>query len=514
MGIGHGIAEMFLEAGATVAINGRKADSVTRAVRDLHTPRAIAVPGDVASVAGCRAIVDTAVSKLGGLEILVNNVGICPLSYMMDVTEEHWDEVIAVNLRSALFCSKFALPALRRSQGNIVMVASIAGLCAGPTDSFVYAISKGGMVAMTKGLAIELAPDGVRVNAVCPGYIDTPMIQAENAATGGQVHEFIRNTTPLRRLGSVRECASSVLYFASDLGGYCTGTILSNDGGCMAGGTWGGANAGAPVNSPSTYLPTPTTNTLFDFTGRRVLITGSTLGIGRAAAEGFLSLGATVAVNGRTPASVARAIREMGGGPRLIPAPGDLAASEDRRRTVAKALADLGGLDVLVNNAGRGDDCVVDDLTEEYWQRMTDLNLKAGFFVAQACVPELRKTRGNIIHVSSILGLTAGPPGSVVYATTKGAVVQMMRMMALALAPDGVRVNAFCPGWIDTPMIQHDNTAAGDDALYKYIASVAPVGRVGTPQETVGAILYLAAAMNSYTTGAILSADGGLAAGH
>lgn len=252
----------------------------------------------------------------------------------------------------------------------------------------------------------------------------------------------------------------------------------------------------------------------FDFTGRRVFVTGSSLGIGRAAAEAFLAFGATVAVNGRTAESVDLAVREMGGGPRIIAAPGDLSQSAERRRTVAKALEDLGGLDVLVNNAGRGDDCLVDDVTDDYWQRMLDLNLKAAFFTAQQCIPELRKSRGNVINVSSILGLVAGPAGSTVYATTKGALVQMTRMMALALASDGVRVNAMCPGWIDTPMIQRDNAAAGDDALYKYIAGVVPVGRVGTPAETVGAMLYLAASSSSYTTGAILSADGGLASGH
>jgi NAD(P)-dependent dehydrogenase (short-subunit alcohol dehydrogenase family) len=250
-----------------------------------------------------------------------------------------------------------------------------------------------------------------------------------------------------------------------------------------------------------------------DFQGRRILITDSTLGIGRATAEAFLARGATVVVNGRTPESVERAIHEMGDSSRLIAAPGDLSVTHERKRTISKALDELGGLDVLVNNAGCDDSCLIDDATEEYWQRMVDLNVKAAFFTAQACVPQLRTTRGSIINVSSALGMIAGPPGSVVYAATKGAVIQMTRMMALALAVDGVRVNAICPGWIDTPTIQRDN-AAGNGALYGYISSVVPVGRIGTPQEAIGAMLYFASPMNSYTTGAILCADGGLTAGH
>lgn len=253
----------------------------------------------------------------------------------------------------------------------------------------------------------------------------------------------------------------------------------------------------------------------FDFTGKRVLITGSTLGIGRAAAAAFLARGATVAINGRTAASVERAIAAMGGaGARLVAAPGDLADPRARHGAIAAALAGLGGLDILVNNAGRGDDCLVDAVTEAYWERMIDLNLKAAFFTAQQCVPALRLTRGSIINVSSVLGLIGGPPGSVVYAATKGGVVQMTRMMSLALAPEGIRVNALCPGWIDTPMIQRDNAAAGNDALYRYIAGIVPTGRIGTPDETTGAMLYLASASSAYTTGAILSVDGGLAAGH
>jgi NAD(P)-dependent dehydrogenase (short-subunit alcohol dehydrogenase family) len=241
-GIGRGVAEMFLEAGATVAVNGRKAAAVETAMREMGGQRLVAAPGDVDTVKGCQRIIDQAVGALGGLDILVNNAGICPLAYPKDVTEEHWDQVLAVNLRAPLFLTVYALPELRKSLGNVVMIASVAGLFAGPTDSFVYAISKGGLVNLTRALAVELAPEGIRVNALCPGYIDTPMVRAENEATHGQIYEFIRRSVPMERVGSVRECASSVLYLASAEAGYCTGTVLANDGGCFASGSWGGAN--------------------------------------------------------------------------------------------------------------------------------------------------------------------------------------------------------------------------------------------------------------------------------
>jgi NAD(P)-dependent dehydrogenase (short-subunit alcohol dehydrogenase family) len=184
----------------------------------------------------------------------VNNAGVNPLAYVMDVTEEHWDEVMSVNLRAPMFCTKFALPALRRSKGNVVMVASVAGLCAGPTDSLAYAISKGALVNMTRALALELVADGIRVNAVCPGYIDTPLIQAENAATGGQIYDFVSRSVPMRRIGTLREGASAILYAASGDASYVTGSILVNDGGCLATASWGGANIGPPPSEPPARL--------------------------------------------------------------------------------------------------------------------------------------------------------------------------------------------------------------------------------------------------------------------
>lgn len=234
-GIGRGVAEAFHDAGAVVAINGRKAEAVQAAIAEMDGgERLVAAPGDLATVAGCRKVVEGAVSAMGGLDVLVNNAGHCPLARLDEVSEEHYREVVDLNLRAVYFCTKFALPALRRSKGNVIHVSSVLGLIAGPPENLVYCITKGALVNMTRAMALELAPDGVRVNCLCPGYIDTPLIAHENATTGGALYRQIEEWTPLARIGTVEECASSVLYFASADAGFVTGAILANDGGCAA----------------------------------------------------------------------------------------------------------------------------------------------------------------------------------------------------------------------------------------------------------------------------------------
>jgi NAD(P)-dependent dehydrogenase (short-subunit alcohol dehydrogenase family) len=145
---------------------------------------------------------------------------------------------------------------------------------------------------------------------------------------------------------------------------------------------------------------------------------------------------------------------------------------------------------------------------------MLALNLKGAFFTSQACIPALKASRGCIVNVASGLGVIGGPPGSLVYSTSKSAMIQMTRMMALELAPDGVRVNNIVPGWIDTPMIRRENELTGNNGLLDYIEHTTPVGRIGTVEECACAILYLAAPFAAFTTGATLCADGGLTAGH
>ncbi len=250
-----------------------------------------------------------------------------------------------------------------------------------------------------------------------------------------------------------------------------------------------------------------------DFDGKRVLITGATRGIGRATAHAFHERGAHVAVNGTSAEGVGRAIEALGGGTRLVPAPGNVATAAGCAALVEAAVAALEGLDILVNNAG------VNSLTgsietadEAVWDMLFNVNAKGTFFCSQAALPALRARRGNIVNLGSHSGLMGTPPMTV-YCATKGAVVNLTRTMALELAPE-VRVNAICPGVVATDMMQMALDAAEDsEALMKAAEDYAPLGRIAGAEEIAEAIVYLASEDARFVTGATWQIDGGTTAG-
>ena len=248
-----------------------------------------------------------------------------------------------------------------------------------------------------------------------------------------------------------------------------------------------------------------------DFADRAVLITGASRGIGKAAARVFHELGARVALNGTTEAGVAAAIAELGGGERLAAAPGDLATAAGAGAVVVAAVSALGGLDVVVNNAGVYRGGAIADCDETTFDAVIDTNVKGVFFTAKAALATLTARRGNIVNVGSEAGLM-GFSGSTVYCASKGAVVNLTRAMALELAPE-VRVNCICPGSVDTDMMYEGVNPAAREAHYAEASADYPLKRVAEPAEIAHAIAYLASDKARFVTGAAWQMEGGSTAG-
>ena len=249
-----------------------------------------------------------------------------------------------------------------------------------------------------------------------------------------------------------------------------------------------------------------------DFTDKRVLVTGSSRGIGFDIAKTFLEAGARVAINGSTEQSVSAALEKFGDSEHTIAAPGNIGTVAGCESAVQTAIEALGGLDILVNNAGVGAGRSIADCDEEMWDAHCDVNLKGLFFCCRAAISELTKSTGNIVNIASDAGLM-GVPGITVYCGTKGGVVNMARAMALELAPD-VRVNCVCPGYVDTDMIRISVKKKPDpEAAWQKMIDYAPLKRIASTEEIAHAVLYLASDNARFITGASLAIDGGTTAG-
>ncbi|TCC23248.1 SDR family NAD(P)-dependent oxidoreductase [Kribbella sindirgiensis] len=247
-----------------------------------------------------------------------------------------------------------------------------------------------------------------------------------------------------------------------------------------------------------------------DFRDQVVVVTGASSGIGAAAAVGFAETGANLALHYHRNEEGAKhtvgAVQTAGGTASLHQA--DLADPKAADAFVEEVLAQHGRIDVLVNNAG---DLVnrsaIADVSDEEFHRILDVNLSSVFALSRRIVPVFRaQGGGSIVNVTSIAGRTGGAGGSVVYATSKGAVSTFTRGLAKELAPEGIRVNAIAPGVIKT--LFHDRHTG--DAQMQAMLTTIPMGRTGTPHECVGTILFLASErMASYVTGQIIEINGG-----
>lgn len=243
-GLGRATALRFAAEGAAVVCADRDLEAAQGTVDQISALGAVAVPitVDVSSAAESERMVDEAIKALGHIDILFANAGVAGTGNAADISEELWDRVIDVNLKGVWLSSKYVLPhMIERGSGVIINQASMGGLV-GIDNIFPYTAAKGGVIAMTKQMAISYGPAGVRVNAICPGTIPTPLVyrsreergDAPVAADHSAKDAEVAQRFPLRRLGTPDDVANLALFLASDEANWVTGAIYAVDGGRSA----------------------------------------------------------------------------------------------------------------------------------------------------------------------------------------------------------------------------------------------------------------------------------------
>ena len=238
-GIGQAVALHLAREGASVAMIDRDRSAVEAAAAEINQIRsgsALALVADVSCSKDVSRAVESAVARFNALDVLVNNAGIHFARAIDAYTDDEWQKIFSVNVNGAFYATRAALPALRRAKGVIVMVSSMTALV-GQDHGAAYVASKGALVSMTKALALELAPDGIRVNCVCPAGVDTPLMRSW-AATLPDPEAVLRGQADmhvLKRLATPDDIAKTIAFLASPAASFITGTIVPVEGGATLG---------------------------------------------------------------------------------------------------------------------------------------------------------------------------------------------------------------------------------------------------------------------------------------
>jgi len=237
-GIGFATALLFAKEGAKVVVADCDPEKGAEAVSLIREKggEAIFIQVDVSKADNVKDMVETTVERYGKLDILVNNAGIYSQADVVETEEDDWDRILNVNLKGVFLCSKYSIPEMiKGGGGSIVNIGSEAGIV-GIKNQVAYNVSKSGVIALTKSTAIDFAAHNIRVNCVCPGTTETPLVKAalKKAPDPAAARRALEQVRPANRLGRPEEIAAGILYLASDESPYATGAILSIDGGYTA----------------------------------------------------------------------------------------------------------------------------------------------------------------------------------------------------------------------------------------------------------------------------------------
>jgi NAD(P)-dependent dehydrogenase (short-subunit alcohol dehydrogenase family) len=238
-GIGRAAALLFACEGAAIGLADVNADAGQRVADEIVESGGLAFfePVDVTRAAGCRRLVERAIREFGRIDILFNNAGIIRRATVLDLSEEDWDRVMAVNVKSIFLLSREVIPHMQKAGGGTIINTASGWGVAGGSRAAAYCASKGAVVLLTKAMAIDHGPQKIRVNCICPGDTDTGMLREEAQQLGEENSHFLAESAkrPLGRVGTPEEIAQAALYLASDASSFVTGTALVVDGGGLAG---------------------------------------------------------------------------------------------------------------------------------------------------------------------------------------------------------------------------------------------------------------------------------------
>jgi NAD(P)-dependent dehydrogenase (short-subunit alcohol dehydrogenase family) len=232
-GIGKGCALVFAEEGAKVVIVDIDEKSGEQTVKEIAERNGISkfIRTDLTRSNDVQSMITNVISTFGQIDIMFNNAGY-HISKNVEVTsEDEWDFIINTNLKSVFMCCKYSIPHLRKTKGCIINMSSMVGLI-GQSNAGAYSATKGGIVAMTKGMALDFAKDGIRVNCICPGWVHTPLVEDwfSQQKDPQKAREYIYSVHPLNRIASSEEIGKAAAFLASDEASFVTGIALPVDG--------------------------------------------------------------------------------------------------------------------------------------------------------------------------------------------------------------------------------------------------------------------------------------------
>ncbi|MFB9267659.1 SDR family oxidoreductase [Bradyrhizobium erythrophlei] len=496
-GIGRALLDAFHRGGdiiAAVDLPSTNLLDITAALGPEH----VGFHCDVASEDEVVSLVAAIERRFGRIDVLVNNAALGPtMAATVDTDIASFRRTLSVNLRGPVVLAREAARRMLRRGGVIVNVASLAGVLGNPKRN-AYAASKAGLISATRLLAYEWAKHGIRVVAVAPGYIRTPMV-AELERSGRVNLEFVRRRVPLGRMGHPDEIAAVVRFLASPAAGYVTGTVLAVDGG------WQSFNQPGDAYPPIVGTPDAELSRSGAMLRERIVVVIGADCIGEAIGQKFASAGDMVVVADKDSDRLAEVVHTLGPKHKVF---GLDASSEQGVLALFTAIRQrFGRLDVLVNNAAVADSCppALQQSAADI-DKFLEVNVVGVFLCAREAI-KLMGDDGVILNVASIDTSLPFAPGHA-YGASRAAIGILTRCMAAELGRAGVRTATIAQGCIRTPGMVALQASGRIDAAK--IRRRIPLGRFGEPAEVANAAYFLASPEASYINGSAPCVDGGL----